>query len=113
MTTLTGALAAGLDVPADERVIDVRHLRMRYGSKDVLDGVTFSARRGEVLALLGPNGARYVHSAADATAFVRELFRQYGAGIADLEVRRAGLEDTYMTTVRDFEAGRTVKGLQR
>lgn len=38
-------------------VLDVRDLRMRYGSKDVLAGVTFSAMRGEVLALLGPNGA--------------------------------------------------------
>src|SRR5690349_5737560 len=52
------------------------------------------------------NGARYVHSAADATRFVRELFQQYGDDIADLEVRRASLEDTYMTLVRDSEAGR-------
>jgi ABC-2 type transport system ATP-binding protein len=37
--------------------LDVRDLRMRYGTRDVLTGVTFSARRGEVLALLGPNGA--------------------------------------------------------
>jgi ABC-2 type transport system ATP-binding protein len=51
-------------------------------------------------------GARYVHSAADATRFVRELFLQYGDDIADLEVRRASLEDTYMTLVRDSEAGR-------
>ena len=164
----------------EEPALDVRDLRMRYGGTDVLQGVTFTARRGEVLVLLGPNGAgktttieihelvhrltdvddttvlltthdldeaekladrivllaggriiaegsadqlsrrvaaeseirwsragsRYVHSAADATAFVRELFRQYGEEIADLEVRRASLEDTYMTLVRDFEAGR-------
>ena len=30
---------------------------MRYGTRDVLTGVTFTAQRGEVLALLGPNGA--------------------------------------------------------
>jgi ABC-2 type transport system ATP-binding protein len=54
-----------------------------------------------------------VHSAANATPFVRELFRQYGDGIADLEVRRASLEDTYMTMVRDFEAGHAVKGFDR
>jgi ABC-2 type transport system ATP-binding protein len=315
MTTLTGALVADLETPADERVIDVRDLRMRYGSKDVLEGVTFHAQRGEVLALLGPNGAgktttieilegfrmrsagavrvlgedpasggerwrarlgvvlqswrdhgkwrvhellrhlgmyysdystaqirrpwpvddlievvglvpqrnsriaqlsggqrrrldvaigivgrpellfldeptvgfdpsarrefhdlvhrltdvddttilltthdldeaekladriiilaggriiaegsadqltrqvegeseirwtrdgaRYVHSAANATPFVRDLFRQYGDGIADLEVRRASLEDTYMTMVRDFEAGHAVTGFDR
>ena len=312
---MTGALVADLEASADERVIDVRDLRMRYGSKDVLDGVTFSAQRGEVLALLGPNGAgktttieilegfrmrsagdarvlgvdpaaggerwrarlgvvlqswrdhgkwrvhellhhlgtyysdystariqrpwpadelievvgltpqrntriahlsggqrrrldvaigivgrpellfldeptagfdpsarrefhelvhrltdvddttilltthdldeaekladrivilaggriiadgsadqlsrqvegeseirwtrdgaRFVHAAADATAFVRELFKQYGEGIADLEIRRASLEDTYMTMVRDFEAGRAVSGFER
>ncbi len=48
--TLTGALESGPQVPADERVIDVRDLRMRYGAKDVLHGVSFAARRGEVLA---------------------------------------------------------------
>jgi ABC-2 type transport system ATP-binding protein len=315
MTTVTGALVADLEAPVDERVIDVRDLRMRYGSKDVLEGVTFSAHRGEVLVLLGPNGAgktttieilegfrmrsageirvlgedpasggerwrarlgvvlqswrdhgkwrvhellnhlgmyysdystaqikrpwpadelievvglkpqrnsrigqlsggqrrrldvaigivgrpellfldeptvgfdpsarrefhdlvhrltdvddttilltthdldeaekladrivilaggriiadgsadqltrrvegeseirwtrdgaRYVHSAANATPFVRELFRQHGDSVADLEVRRASLEDTYMTMVRDFEAGRAVTGFDR
>src|SRR5437764_770260 len=39
-----------------EVVLDVDGLRMRYGTTDVLHGVTFQARRGEVLALLGPNG---------------------------------------------------------
>ncbi|NGM11437.1 ABC transporter ATP-binding protein [Verrucosispora sioxanthis] len=51
-------------------------------------------------------GARFVHSTADATGFVRELFAQHGEDIADLEVRRASLEDTYMTLVRDHESGR-------
>jgi len=37
--------------------LDVRDLRMRYDTADVLAGVTFAANRGEVLALLGPNGA--------------------------------------------------------
>jgi ABC-2 type transport system ATP-binding protein len=37
--------------------LDVEGLRMRYGSIDVLHGVTFQARQGEILALLGPNGA--------------------------------------------------------
>src|SRR3954462_10613787 len=83
MTTLTGALAAGLDVPADERVIDVRDLRMRYGSKDVLSGVGFSARRGEVLALLGPNGA-----GKTTTIEILEGFRMRSAG----EVRVLGVD---------------------
>jgi ABC-2 type transport system ATP-binding protein len=43
----------GTDAPA----IEVRDLRMRYGSVDVLTGVDFTVRRGEVVTLLGPNGA--------------------------------------------------------
>ncbi len=40
-----------------KNVIDVHHLKMRYGNVDVLKDVHFSVKRGEVLALLGPNGA--------------------------------------------------------
>jgi ABC-2 type transport system ATP-binding protein len=48
---------------------------------------------------------RFVHSTTDATRFVRDLFREYGDGIADLEVRRASLEDTYMALVHGHESG--------
>jgi ABC-2 type transport system ATP-binding protein len=51
------------------------------------------------------DGQRFVHSADDPTRFVRELFRQYGESIEDLEVRRASLEETYMAMVRQFEDG--------
>jgi ABC-2 type transport system ATP-binding protein len=57
--------------------IDVRGLKMRYGSKDVLKGVDFSAHRGEVLALLGPNGA-----GKTTTIEVLEGFRMRSAGEA-------------------------------
>ncbi|AEV88232.1 multidrug ABC transporter ATPase [Actinoplanes sp. SE50] len=52
------------------------------------------------------DGQRFVHSAADATPFVRELFRQYGERIGDLEVRRSSLEDTYMKLVHEAEGAR-------
>ena len=39
---------------------------MRYGTVEVLDGLTFSARRGEVLTLLGPNGAGKTHDDRDS-----------------------------------------------
>jgi ABC-2 type transport system ATP-binding protein len=55
--------------------LDVRDLRMRYGTRDVLTGVTFSARRGEVLALLGPNGA-----GKTTTIEILEGFRARSAG---------------------------------
>jgi ABC-2 type transport system ATP-binding protein len=53
------------------------------------------------------HNGRFVHATTDATRFVRELFNQYGEAIADLEVRRASLEDTYMAMVREFESGRS------
>jgi ABC-2 type transport system ATP-binding protein len=53
------------------------------------------------------DGQRFVHSTLDATGFVRELFIKHDKAVADLEVRRAGLEDVYMAMVREFESGRT------
>ena len=73
--TMTGAQAVGAGESGDEPVIDVHDLRMRYGTKDVLDGVTFAARRGEVLALLGPNGA-----GKTTTIEILEGFRMRSAG---------------------------------
>ena len=51
------------------------------------------------------DGRRFVHSTLDATAFVRELFVEHGESLGDLEVRRASLEDTYMSMVKQFESG--------
>jgi ABC-2 type transport system ATP-binding protein len=61
----------------DEFAVEVADLRMRYGSTDVLTGVTFAARRGEVLALLGPNGA-----GKTTTIEILEGFRMRSAGSA-------------------------------
>jgi ABC-2 type transport system ATP-binding protein len=75
MTTSPGALVAGTALPAHEWVIDVRDLRMRYGAKDVLNGVTFTAERGEAVVLLGPNGA-----GKTTTIEILEGFRMRSAG---------------------------------
>ena len=40
-----------------EPVIEVRGLRKRFGDRDALRGVSFTAGRGELLAIIGPNGA--------------------------------------------------------
>jgi ABC-2 type transport system ATP-binding protein len=55
--------------------LEVHDLRMRYGTRDVLTGVTFTAERGEVLALLGPNGA-----GKTTTIEILEGFRERSAG---------------------------------
>ena len=58
-----------------EPVIAVRDLRMRYGTKDVLDGVAFEVHAGEVICLLGPNGA-----GKTTTIEILEGFRVRSAG---------------------------------
>jgi ABC-2 type transport system ATP-binding protein len=42
---------------AAEAVIETRGLRKRFGEREALRGVSFSAGRGELLAVIGPNGA--------------------------------------------------------
>ncbi|MER7617058.1 ABC transporter ATP-binding protein [Nonomuraea wenchangensis] len=59
------------------------------------------AREAQVRWSLG--GAGFVHATTDATGFVRDLFAQHGDAVADLEVRRATLEDTYMAIVQKEE----------
>jgi ABC-2 type transport system ATP-binding protein len=59
----------------EELALQVDDLRMRYGTTDVLHGVTFRAGRGEVLAILGPNGA-----GKTTTIEILEGFRMRSAG---------------------------------
>ncbi|MGW2817888.1 ABC transporter ATP-binding protein [Streptomyces sp. NPDC001415] len=49
-------------------------------------------------------GQQYEQSTPDSTKFAFELFKEYGEEIADLEVRRASLEDTYLSMVRQAES---------
>jgi len=94
------------DLDEAEKLAD--RILILAGGRIIADGSADQlARRiaGEAEIRWSRNGTRYVHSAADATAFVRELFRQYGDEVADLEVRRASLEDTYMTLVHQQETG--------
>lgn len=43
--------------PSDEIVVKAHDLSKSYGERMAVDGVSFTARKGEVLGLLGPNGA--------------------------------------------------------
>jgi ABC-2 type transport system ATP-binding protein len=47
------------------------------------------------------DGQRRTQSTPDSTRFARELFAQHGDAISELEIRRASLEDTYLTLVRE------------
>ena len=44
-------------MPPDEILLEVQDLRARYGAVEVLKGVTLRVRRGEIVALIGANGA--------------------------------------------------------
>jgi ABC-2 type transport system ATP-binding protein len=49
------------------------------------------------------DGHRFAQPTRDSTQFAFDLFRRYGDGIVDLEVRRASLEDTYLALVNRAE----------
>jgi ABC-2 type transport system ATP-binding protein len=51
------------------------------------------------------DGQPFEQATAEPTRFVRRLFEEHGEAIGGLEVRRASLEDTYLTMVRELEAG--------
>jgi ABC-2 type transport system ATP-binding protein len=84
---------------ADRILILARGRIVASGSADELSRQV----AGESEVRWTQDGRRFVHSDADATKFVRELFHQHGEAIGDLEVRRASLEETYMKLVREAE----------
>ena len=43
--------------PKTNAVIDVRDLVVAFGSRKILDGLSFDVRRGEILGLIGPSGS--------------------------------------------------------
>ncbi|MDH6121977.1 ABC transporter ATP-binding protein [Kitasatospora sp. GAS204B] len=55
--TVTVPQRAAVDRAEQEPAILVSGLRMRYGRRDVLDGLDLRVHRAELFALLGPNGA--------------------------------------------------------
>ena len=103
-TEQTTVLLTTHDLDEAERLAD-RILILTSGTV-IADGSADELARtmsGQSEVRWSRDGQRFVHAADDATAFVRELFRQYGDSIEDLEVRRATLEDTYMALVRQAE----------
>ncbi|MBB4791982.1 ABC-2 type transport system ATP-binding protein [Streptomyces nodosus] len=69
--------------------IHVRGLRMRYGTRDVLNGLDLEVRRGELFALLGPNGA-----GKSTTIEILEGYRSRSAGDVEVLGQDPAHEDT-------------------
>jgi ABC-2 type transport system ATP-binding protein len=55
------------------------------------------------------DGHRHVHAGSNVTDFTRTLLAQHPEGISELEIRRASLEEAYMTIVQKHETGRGQK----
>ena len=51
------ATDAAVASPSDDPLVEVRDLRRSYGTTEVLRGISFDVRRGELFGLLGTNGA--------------------------------------------------------
>ena len=49
-------MSVSAPVERDE-ILRVEHLTMRFGGLVAVDGLSFSARRGDITAIIGPNGA--------------------------------------------------------
>lgn len=83
----------------------------RIAADDTPEGLALRFS-GEAQVKWTREGQRYVHATRDATAFVHGLLDQHGRSVTDLEVRRASLEDAYLTLVQQHEAGRADQAAQ-
>lgn len=95
------------DLDEAEKLAD--RIMILAGGRIIADGSADELSRriaGEAEVRWTHDGQRFVHTTAESTKFVYELFKQHGDEIGELEVRRASLEDTYMALVQQYESGR-------
>lgn len=97
----TTVLVTTHDLAEAERLAD--RIVILDGGRVVAEGTTGEltrrmAGRDEVRWTVG--GERFRRSTDRSTPFVHDLFREHGDDVADLEVRRASLEDAYLALVR-------------
>lgn len=102
----TTVLLTTHDLDEAEKLAD--RILILAGGRIIADGSAEELSRsiaGEAEVRWTVGDQRFVHTTTEATKYVHELFKQHGDRIGDLEVRRASLEDTYMTLVRRHESG--------
>ncbi|URM92183.1 ABC transporter ATP-binding protein [Streptomyces sp. MRC013] len=95
------------DLAEAERLAD--RILILAGGRIVADGSAEELSRqasAEATVRWTRDGQPFEEATAEPTRFVRRLFEEHGEAIGGLEVRRASLEDTYLTMVRELEAGK-------
>jgi len=91
------ALAEPVTDATAEPILELFDVRAGYGPIEVLHGVTLTVNRGEVLALLGPNGGgkstslKVCSGLVDATSGDIRLAGRSVAGVSADKLARAGL----------------------
>ena len=101
----TTILIATHDLDEAEKLAD--RIIILAGGRIIADGTSEELSRqivgqDEVRWVL--DGERLARFVPDSTAFARELFARHGEEIGELDIRRASLEDTYLTLVRNSES---------
>lgn len=87
--------------PADETIIDVRNLTVRFGGLVALNGISLSVRRGEMVSIIGANGAGKTTLFNAITGFVKASegdVLYLGKPVADIpsyERARQGIARTF------------------
>ena len=96
------------DLDEAEKLAD--RIMILGGGRIIADGTAAElAQRivGEDTVHWTRDGQHFVQSTDESTKFVFGLFKQYGEAVADLEVRRSSLENTYLSLVHQAESGQS------
>ncbi|NGO48006.1 ABC transporter ATP-binding protein [Streptomyces ureilyticus] len=102
----TTVLLTTHDLAEAEKLAD--RILILAGGRIVADGAAEELARqasAEATVRWTRDGQSFEQATAEPTRFVRQLFEEHGEAIGGLEVRRASLEDTYLTMVRELETG--------
>jgi ABC-2 type transport system ATP-binding protein len=102
----TTVLLTTHDLAEAEKIAD--RILILAGGRIVADGTAEELSRkasAEATVRWTLDGRPFEESTAEPTRFVRRLFEEHGDAVGGLEVRRASLEDTYLTMVRELETG--------
>lgn len=81
------------DFPDDAKSITYQDVYLKYGDKDVLKGISFSAYKGEIIALVGGSGG-------GKTSIINTLLRFYDINSGNILVNNSDLYEFSLKSLR-------------